>query len=303
MQLTINEKQQELKSHGSFEFPVNISPETLSAYERGAFIWHWHPEVELTLVLDGQISYQINDHVFQLTAGDGLFCNSNALHTGHMIDGNDCHYLSVTFHPRIIYGFEGSILQRNYVAPLLKNDRLDSIVFRPDLPWHHHVLERMNQIRTLFWSGHIPVYEMLIQQHLSSIWLLIYQNTQDELTPVRKNSAHSQDTDRIRRILTFIQDHYMDKITLDDIAGQINICKSECCRFFKKYMQESLFDYLLYYRIEKSLPLLTENRLSITEIAEQTGFSNSGYFSRVFREQMNCTPSQYRKRNSETSFL
>ncbi|MDY3250122.1 MAG: AraC family transcriptional regulator [Candidatus Choladocola sp.] len=303
MQLTINEKQQELKSHGSFEFPVNISPETLSAYERGAFIWHWHPEVELTLVLDGQISYQVNDRICQLAAGDGLFCNSNALHTGHMIDGSDCHYLSVTFHPRIIYGFEGSILQRNYVSPLLKNDRLDSIVFRPDITWHCQVMECMNRIRTLFLSGHSTAYEMLIQQQLSSIWLLIYQNTQNELIPVRKNSAHSQDTDRIRRILTFIQEHYMDKITLDDIAGQINICKSECCRFFKKYMQESLFDYLLYYRIEKSLPLLTENRLSITEIAEQTGFSNSGYFSRVFREQMNCTPSQYRKRSSEASFL
>lgn len=86
----------------------------------------------------------------------------------------------------------------------------------------------------------------------------------------------------------------MEKITLDDIAAQIHICKSECCRFFKKHMRESLFDYLLYYRVEKSLPLLAENQLSITEISAQTGFSSPGYFSRIFREQMHCSPTQYR---------
>ena len=91
MQLAINEKQRELKSHGCFEFPVFISQEVLSRYERGAFTWHWHPEIEITLILEGQISYQVNDKIYHLEAGDGLFCNSNALHTGHMIEGEDCY--------------------------------------------------------------------------------------------------------------------------------------------------------------------------------------------------------------------
>ena len=45
---------------------------------------------------------------------------------------------------------------------------------------------------------------------------------------------------------------------------------------------------------EKSLPLLAENQLSITEISAKTGFSSPGYFSRIFREQMHCSPTQYR---------
>lgn len=48
----------------------------------------------------------------------------------------------------------------------------------------------------------------------------------------------------------------MEKITLEDIAGQVHLCRSECCRFFKNYMQRSLFDYLLYYRIEKACRFL-----------------------------------------------
>lgn len=295
MQLEINKHQKELKSHGCFEFPVFVSHEILSQYEHGSFIWHCHPEIELTLVLEGSIQYQINNQTYLLSEGDGLFCNSNALHTGHMHNNDDCHYLSITFHPRIISGFDGSIFQQNYVNPLLTCDNLDSIPLYSSIEWTQKILELIKEISTLNETQGIG-YELQIQQLLSQIWLLIYQNNHFQILKQGSPSSRSLDLERLRSILTFIQSHYAEKITLNDISAQINICNSECCRLFKKYMKQSLFDYLLYYRIEKSLPLLKENRLSITEIAEQTGFSTPGYFSRVFHNQMNCTPSQYRKK-------
>ena len=51
MQIRMDKENRELKAHGSYEFPVNISYEQLSRYERGSFSWHWHPEIELTFVL------------------------------------------------------------------------------------------------------------------------------------------------------------------------------------------------------------------------------------------------------------
>jgi AraC family transcriptional regulator, melibiose operon regulatory protein len=60
MQIRMDKENRELKAHGSYEFPVNISYEQLSRYERGSFSWHWHPEIELTFVLSGQIGYQVN---------------------------------------------------------------------------------------------------------------------------------------------------------------------------------------------------------------------------------------------------
>lgn len=58
-------------------------------------------------------------------------------------------------------------------------------------------------------------------------------------------------------------------------------------------MNESLFDYLLSFRIEKSLPLLVDQQLSITEISNLCGFSSSSYYTKVFREHMGCTPTAY----------
>lgn len=86
------------------------------------------PEVELTYIEEGQIEYQVNDTVYCLKAGEGLFCNANALHTGHMLNQGDCRYLSVTFHPRMIYGFEGSAADKKYVEPVTRNDLLGDYI-------------------------------------------------------------------------------------------------------------------------------------------------------------------------------
>ena len=89
MELLVNEEKRELKSHGTFQFPVNISRKRLSSYGTGAFPWHWHDEVELTLVLSGKIDYRVNESQYLLRAGEGLFCNADALHAGSRVDGAD----------------------------------------------------------------------------------------------------------------------------------------------------------------------------------------------------------------------
>ena len=121
MQIITQKNQKELKEHGNYAFPVNISVEEIQSYETGSFLWHWHPEVELTLVLSGEIEYQVDETTYILKSGDGLFCNSNSLHSGHMRNENDCTYLSVTFHPRFLYGYENSILQTKYVTHITAN--------------------------------------------------------------------------------------------------------------------------------------------------------------------------------------
>ncbi len=295
MQLSADKQQKELKSHGNYEFPVLVSEEVLALYERHSFRWHWHPEIELTYVREGDILYQINEQVYQLHAGEGLFCNTNALHTGRKLHAENCLYTSITFHPRIIYGYEGSCLQKNYVNPLLTQPALDSLFLSMDVTWQKEIIDSMQQIHKLY-RDHETTYEFQIQQHLSSIWLSLYEHA---FCPLKQNphlSHTSKDMERLREILSYLEENYMEHITLEHIASHVGLCREECCRFFKKHMHQPLFDYLMYLRIEKSLPLLSQKNLSITEIAQQTGFSNSSYYSRVFREQLHCSPTQYQKR-------
>ena len=139
---------------------------------------------------------------------------------------------------------------------------------------------------------------MEIQELLLSIWIEIYRHA--SFSGESQNTAAARDVERLRIPLDYIHRYYMEHLTLEDLAAQIHICRSECCRFFKKCMNESLFDYLLDYRIEKSLPLLLERQASITSVAEQTGFSSPAYFSKIFRQQMGCSPSEYRNHADHT---
>ena len=76
IQIITNEHQEELKEHGTYEFPVLVSDEALSRFYTSSFQWHWHTEIELTLITEGTMVYQINDQIFYPRAGQALFGNS-----------------------------------------------------------------------------------------------------------------------------------------------------------------------------------------------------------------------------------
>ncbi len=291
MRLQIDREQKEIKRHGSYEFPVLVSYERLSSFDTGEFPWHWHPEIELTLVMEGEIIYQANDSLYHLKAGEGLFCNTNVLHSGHGNGSADCSYLSVTFHPRLLYGYSSSVMQTKYMNHILKSPSLASIHLVSEKDWQRRILEGIEKIRLLN-RQHPASEELKIQIVLLQIWQELYEHVEISETGFAENG---RDTERIRRIMEYIQAHYAEKITLEELAEQIHLCRSESCRLFKRYMKESMFDYLLDYRIERSLELLRRPELDVTQIAGQTGFTSPGYFSKIFKRKMGCTPLEYRK--------
>ena len=95
--------------------------------------------------------------------------------------------------------------------------------------------------------------------------------------------------------MSYIADHYTEKILLDDIAGLIHLSPGECSRLFKKCMDVTLFGYIQEYRIEQSLRYLVDSSCSVTEAGLLSGFSDPNYYTKVFTRIKGCTPRQYRK--------
>lgn len=290
MQLHIEKDQKEIKRHGNYEFPVHLSLEKIQSYEQASFPWHWHPEIELTWIMSGQIEYLVNDKKYLLKEGDGLFCNSNSLHSEYMKDGQDCNYLSLTFHPRFIYGYENSLLQTKYVDFITSNESWHSLGLESETDWHRDII---GQIRKIYHMSQTPPpdYELRVHLILAEIWQKLYSYYNSLPASEHHPQKHLA---RLKDILSFIQEHYAQELSLDEIAEHVNICKSECCRFFKKYMKMTIFDYILFLRVQNSLPLLREGE-SITKIASMTGFSTSAYYGQIFKRYMGCSPSKYRR--------
>lgn len=291
MQIEIDDNKRELKKHGNYEFPVSVDYEMLSKYDRELFIWHWHDEIELTFILSGKIEYIVNEKNYILKEGEGLFGNSNALHMGKKYDKSDCKYVSITFHPRLLYGYEGSIIKIKYIDPIIGSS-LSAIHIKDDSLWQEKILSEMKNIYKLNNSKN-NMREIKIIESIYKIWITVYENNIIEFINTSKSV---KDIERIKMIISFINENYSKKITLDDISSYINICKSECCRFFKKHMRETLFEYLLNYRIDRSILLLKESDYNITEIAYAVGFSSTAYYSKIFKQKMLCSPREYKQR-------
>ena len=298
MKLQTEKDQKEIKKHGNYEFPVHVSLEKIQAYEQNSFPWHWHPEIEFTWVMSGQIEYFVNNEKNLLSQGEGLFCNSNALHSGYMVEQKDCNYLSVTFHPRFIYGYENSLLQTKYVDFITANESWHSLKLQKDVEWHQNVIGQLQKIYRM--SQNPPAdYELQVHLILAGIWQSLYRYYCSLPVSEQQPQKHLA---RLKEILSYIQAHYTQELTLDEISEHVNICKSECCRFFKKYMKMTIFEYILFLRIQNSLPLLREGE-SITKIAGMTGFSTSAYYGQIFKRYMGCSPSRYRREHmGERSF-
>lgn len=101
--------------------------------------------------------------------------------------------------------------------------------------------------------------------------------------------------ERIRQMLTYIHDHYMEEVHLKDIAKATSVSIGECCRCFQSMVGITPNQYLMKYRIEKSKEFLIGTEMTVTEVAYATGFSDSSYFIQCFRKYEGITPGEYGK--------
>ena len=290
MQIITNQFQKELKQHGNEQFPFLVSYQKLSEYESGSFMWHWHPEIEITYVRKGTMCYKVNNLVYHLKEGDIVFNNSGALHSGTMENQEDCAYIPVTFDPRLIYGFFQSTINSKYVDPVIQDSMLPAICIDQSESWHRPFREYLLRIIALD-EKKPDFYELDITICLQSMWRLLLEHITYEPQASRENSL---EYDRIKKILSYIEDNYQNKITLNDIAGHIHLCESECTRLFKRHMNTTLFAFLQEYRIERSLEFLQADQ-PVSAVADKAGFSDPNYYSKVFAKIKGCSPREYRK--------
>lgn len=289
MQIITNQFQKELKQHGNEQFPFLVSYQKLSEYESGSFMWHWHPEIEITYVQKGTMCYKVNHMVYHLKEGDIVFNNSGALHSGTMENQKDCAYIPVTFDSRLIYGFFQSTVNSKYVDPVIQDSMLPAICIDQSEPWHKPFREYLLRIIDLD-EKKPDFYELDITICLQSMWRLLLEHITYEPQASRENSL---EYDRIKKILSYIEENYQNKITLNDIAGHIHLCESECTRLFKRHMNTTLFAFLQEYRIERSLEFLQDDQ-PVSAVADKAGFSDPHYYSKVFAKIKGCSPREYR---------
>lgn len=292
--IEVNENLQETVKHGSYDFPLAIYTDKFNLFEEGYIRWHWHKEVQFSYSLYDKVVVFIEDEKIILSPGEGIMVNSNVLHQIKPYNNSDCMMFSIDFDPTLIGGSEQSLIETKYLNPIIENKNLKFISLKPAIPWQESILVYLKEVFTL--SHEKPYgYELEMKNYLSIVWLNLIREMREEI----KNSVPevSNDDERVKLAMQYIQKHYTENIQLDNIAMAANISKSECCRSFKRVLKVTPFEYLMEYRVLKAAELLLKSKESISNIALDVGFNGISYFGKVFKKYMNCSPSEYRNKH------
>lgn len=277
--------------------PLYIRTANLSIYPDLSAPCHWHDDIEWIHIIHGKMCYYINGSRLVLNTNDSLMINSRQMHYGYAFENQDCRFSCVLFHPSL-FGNNPTLLKK-YVTPVLENSCPEYLHFCSEQENGKEISKILNEITDL--KEHSPIgYEMEVIALMQRLWASLLQK--EMLMPEQNNPAMQGDLRIQKDMVSFIYQHYHEKITLEEIACAGHVSRSKCCRIFKHYLQQTPIDFLNSYRLRVSCQLLCTTEQSVTEIALACGFNHLSYFSKNFYQVYGCTPREYRNQKISDGF-
>lgn len=238
---------------------------------------HSHSYTELFYIVGGDGQFQINDRIFQVKAHQLVVVNPNIMHTEVSYEAHPLEY--------IVIGIEGI----EFTATDTEESRYCIYTF----PEKNSVLSCLQSILREM-QDREPEYQTACQAYMDIIMVHLLRNASVSVTQIHSRFPGNRQCASVRH---YIDRHYKENITLDQLAEEVSINKYYMAHAFKREYGVSPISYLIACRIREGKRLLAETDLSLSQIAAVLGFSSPSYFSQTFRSSEGMSPTQYRKNN------
>lgn len=294
MSINLKDDRSEIIHYDFEDYPIYIRKALLSSYYNFEAPPHWHDDIELIAVLQGEMNYNINGEILTIRQNEGIIINSRQLHYGFSMTKTECEFIYILIHPLMLC--VSQVLEQNYVVPLLKNEAIPYIKLSTDLPWQKTAFEL---ILDMYHARNNVTAPLTVSASFLKIWSFIYEISGISVASKKQNS----DLTLLKNMIGYIQKFYRERITLADIAAAGAVGQSKCCKLFDRYTGVTPNAYLIQYRLHQSTWYLQNTNMTITEIAQAVGFSGSSYYAEVFRKCYKHSPSEYRKSKAFHSTL
>ena len=281
--LNVRENGSEVLDYNAPGYPLrSLQGNPLSDLIDFAAECHWHTDYEFILIEQGAMSFRVDGEEYLLKEGDVLFVNSRHLHYGFSKEHEECIYAEAVFHPSILGGAEAVAEMLNHLSG---DENLGSWRFAAGEEETNLAREAILQLcRYRDLEDAMKAFPALAQ--LVSLVMKKTEGTvrtADPAWPI------------LRQMVGYIQDHYKEKITLEDIAAAGHVCRSRCCTLFRERLDTSPNLYVTRYRLGQARAMLSAGS-SVTEAAFECGFQSSSFFTETFHKHYGITPTAYRKR-------
>ena len=282
--------------HGTKERPMTVmrfvsGPDTY--YPNGFFVQrHWHSGIEIIQIKKGSYTVEVNLEKFTLEEGDFCIFNSEEL---HQIRGNEAVTLHdvIIFQPQILsFSYEDE-MQKELIEPLMLHKDSLVHVIHYGAPGYMEFAEGYDRIVA---CGLIPDDGWYYEAKIGVLGLLnqLKKNRMIHPSASMQRAAEKEKIDRYKRVVSYIEEHYREKVSLEELAGAAQCNAQYLCHVFKEIAGVPPVRYLIDYRVERAKELLQKSTQTVLEISLDCGFENVSYFIRQFKRETGMTPREYR---------
>ncbi len=242
--------------------------------------WHYHPEIELTLITKGEGVRYVGDSIQPYKENDLVLIGSNLPH--QWVSSNS----SVSpEHEAFVFQFKTDLWRQfpemKGLLSFLESARYGLHFREPSKALLEKIrsIDGRPSIETLlvFWDVLVELYKSEVVTKLSDNFLI-------------PSSQHR----KLATITDYILDHITEKISILEMSKLANLQPESFCRWFKKHVGMTFVTFVNRARVENAAQHLIASKLSITDVAFQSGFETLGHFNRTFKKFKQKTPLEFR---------
>ena len=246
---------------------------------------HVHSDLEVLLQLEGSMHIETPEEDFEARTGDLVLFNSNQAHSCHAAESPST---------ALVLQIDLSFCQDYF--PEIHNIRFLSSNLSSIVPE-----KQLKDIKSICYNigyhyfGQLPAFEFRCISDVNRLFSYLMMHVPYEMISDDAYLSTLNFEKRMERIVSYIDNHYTEKISLTDIANQEGLTTSYLSHFFKDNLHQNFQTYVNSLRFEHALYLLQKTNMRIIDICLQSGFSDSKYLHQMFQKVYGMTPKEYRQ--------
>ncbi|MGO4540525.1 helix-turn-helix domain-containing protein [Paenibacillus sp. 2TAB19] len=256
--------------------------------EEGLTNWHYHKQLELLLVLGGELDVYVEEEHFHLASGDVVLIGASELHRDRSIGVLD--YIVLQFDLEQFYD-QSTIPYMRYFSetqmPLSKANyifHLNHTIKQQTASLAKEILEEATRKDT--------GYELAVSILIKQILLLLLRGDSRKVLTLQEDF----DRTRLRPVLDYIETHLTDRIQVEEVCKIANMSYYYFVKYFKKTIGLSFTEYVNYRKVKWAERILLTKDLSISEVGERIGMPNMAHFYKMFKKYNDCSPKQFQRK-------
>ncbi len=248
------------------------------------FPLHFHDEIEMVYILKGEYVCVIDGIAYKAVEGDVIVIPCKSEHSIKNVKEGSKFY-NFLFDYTILNSRYVDNCEMKYIMPWILRDTETQKVIKNTV-----VVEYIKRLAEELENKETG-YELYVKSLVFGIFSELFRHH-----VVKSNQRVGSDSsNKIKRVLVYIEENYIDPITLNQVSEIAQLNKFDFCRQFKTMTGRTFVDYLNYFRVRESLTMLQTTVKPIAEVASAVGFGDCNYFTRLFKNYMHESPSEYRK--------